>query len=139
MTIMLLRGGRIIMDDGNPIEGIDLSALELILADPKAGDTITYNGTMWVNAAPRPALYVDEAEGAGSTTILTATYAQIKAAVDASRAVCIRTESSGTYTLTPLATYGGSDNDGYTVTAGNDTYTSETADGALVKQAGGEG
>ena len=63
----------------------------------------------------------------------------IAAAVAANRAVVISSESEGTTTLVPLATFGGDDDTGYTVTAGAATYTSDTAGGILTKQEGGEG
>ena len=69
--------------------------------------------------------------------MLTVTYNQIAAAVAAGLGVIIKTEAEGTVTLAPLGSYGGDAETGYTVTAGTDTYTAETADGPLVKQAGG--
>ena len=94
---------------------------------------------MWTNAAPRPVLYVNEAAGEGDTVVLTASYESIAAAVEANRQVIIASESEGTTTLTALATFGGNDDTGYTVTAGDATYTSDTAGGVLTKQAGGDG
>ena len=135
MTILFFNDGRLLIDAEEPLENVDLRGLIGCIADAKPGDALMYNGSMWVNGAS--ALYLDEAEGDNDTVILTATYAAIKAAIDAGRAVLIRSESSGTYTLAPLATYGGDDDTGYTVTVGEATYTAATADGVLTKQAAG--
>ena len=136
MTLILTHDGHLVTDDENPIELTDALAGALaILADPTEGQAIIYRGGLWTNGAA--ALYVDEAEGTDDAVILTATYEQIKAAIDAGRAVFIRSESSGTYTINALATYGGNSTSGYTVTAGSDTYTASTADGALTKRAAG--
>ena len=139
MTILFYNDGRLLLDDGNPLEGVSLDGLIVCVTDPKPGQCLTNIGGLWMNGAS--ALYVDEASGVDDAVILNATYAGIVAAVDAGEAVIIRSESSGTYTLAPLASYGGDDDTGYTVTAGEATYTASAADGALTKQAasGGEG
>lgn len=139
MTILFFEDGRLILDAEGPLENVELKNLLGCIADAKAGDIIAYNGTMWVNAAPNPVLYVAEAAGENDAVILTASYETIAAAVAANRAVIITSESEGTTTLVPLATFGGDDDTGYTVTAGAATYTSDTAGGILIKQAGGEG
>ena len=56
MTIMLFRGGKIVMDDGNPLEGVSLDNLVACVSDPKDGDTLVYNATagMWVPGNPFP-------------------------------------------------------------------------------------
>ena len=137
MTILFFDDGRLLIDAEEPLENVDLRGLIGCIADAKAGDTLVYNGSMWVNAAPRPVLYVSEAAGEGDAVVLTASYEGIVAAVAANRAVIISSESDGTTTLAPLATYGGDDDTGYTVTAGEATYTADTADGVLTKQAAG--
>lgn len=134
MTILLYNDGRLLIDDGNPMEGVSLEGLIAYITDPISGEVLTNIGGLWTNGAS--ALYVDEIEGESDSVILTSTYAEIDAAIDAGRAVFIRTESSGTYTLNPLATYGGDDDTGYTVTAGSDTYKADSADGALTKEVG---
>ena len=50
MTILLYKDGRLVVDDGNPIEGNSLEGLLACVADPKAGDTLKFNGTQWVAA-----------------------------------------------------------------------------------------
>lgn len=141
MTILFFDDGRMLIDAQEPLENVSLKGLIGCIADAQAGDVPVYNGTMWVNAAPRPVLYVAEVAGESDTVVLSASYAGIAAAVAANRSVIITSESEGTTTLTPLTSFGGSDETGYTVTAGSDTYTAETADGVLTKQAaaGGEG
>ena len=52
MTILLYNDGRLLIDDGNPLEGVSLDGLVACVTDPQAGDLLTYNGTMWVNAQP---------------------------------------------------------------------------------------
>ena len=137
MTILFFEDGRLILDAEGPLENVELKNLLGCISDAKAGDAIQYNGTMWVNAAPRPVLYVNEAAGEGDAVVLTASYESIAAAVAANRQVIIASESEGTTTLAALATFGGNDDTGYTVTAGAATYTSDTAGGVLTKQAGG--
>lgn len=139
MTILFFEDGRLILDAEGPLENVELKNLLGCISDAKAGDAIVYNGTMWVNAAPNPVLYVAEAAGEDDAVILTASYETIAAAVAANRTVIISSESEGATILVPLATFGGDDDTGYTVTAGAATYTSDTAGGILTKQAGGEG
>ena len=139
MTILFFEDGRLILDADGPLENVELKNLLGCISDAKAGDAIVYNGTMWVNAAPKPVLYVAEAAGEDDAVVLTVSYETIAAAVAANRAVIISSESEGTTTLVPLATFGGDDETGYTVTAGAATYTSDTADGVLTKQSGGDG
>lgn len=126
-----------LIDAEEPLENVSLKGLIGCIADAQAGDSMVYNGTMWVNTAPRPVLYVAEVAGEGDAVVLTASYESIAAAVAANRQVIIASESEGTTTLTALATFGGNDDTGYTVTAGAATYTSDTAGGVLTKQAGG--
>ena len=140
MTILFFEDGRVLIDAQEPLENVDWSGLIGCVSDAQAGDTLVYNGTMWANAAPKPVLYVAEAAGEDDAVVLTASYESIAAAVAANRQVIIASESEGTTTLTALATFGGNDDTGYTVTAGAATYTSDTAGGVLTKQAdGGEG
>lgn len=131
MTILLFDDGRLLIDKANPIEA-NLDGLVMML-DGKAGDVLAFDGNIWQSTAPAPVLYVGETETAAHETVLTENYSTIAAAVAANKAVYVKTESGGTVALAPLATYGGNDDDGYTVTAGSDTYTSETAEGNLVK------
>ena len=139
MTILFFEDGRLVIDAEGPLENVSLKGLIGCIAGAKAGDAIVYNGTMWVNDAPKPVLYVAEVAGEGDAIVLTASYAGIAAAVAANRAVIISSESEGPTTLVPLATFGGDDDTGYTVTAGAATYTSDTAGGILTNQEGGEG
>ena len=140
MTILFFEDGRLLIDAEEPLENVELKNLLGCIADAQAGDAILYNGAMWVNAQPKPVLYVAEAAGEDDAVVLTASYESIAAAVAANRQVIIASESEGTTTLAALATFGGNDDTGYTVTAGGATYTSDTAGGVLTKQAdGGEG
>lgn len=134
MNIFMYADGHIVTDAGNPIERLNLDGLVLFVADPKPGDCLMYNGDMWVNTAP--VLYASEGEGAGDTVVLDATYADIAAAVAANKAVYIKSvDASDVTALVPLGTFGGDDDTGYTVTAGEATYTADTATDALVKAA----
>ena len=139
MTILFFDDGRMLIDAAEPLENVSLKGLIGCIADAQAGDSMVYNGTMWVNAAPRPVLYVAEVAGEDDAVVLTASYAGIAEAVAANRQVIITSESEGTTTLAALVSFGGNDDDGYTVTAGEATYTSDTAGGVLIKQAGGDG
>lgn len=52
MTILLYKDGKLLIDDGNPLEGVSLDNLLACVTDPTEGQVLTYNGTMWVNAEP---------------------------------------------------------------------------------------
>lgn len=52
MTILLYKDGKLLIDDGNPLEGVSLDGLVACITDPTEGQVLTYNGTMWVNAEP---------------------------------------------------------------------------------------
>lgn len=133
MTIMMFKNGQWVIDEANPIEQ-PLEGLILMLDGFKAGDTLTFDGTMWTNVSPAPVLYVNEAAGESDAVILDKTYADIKGAVEANKAVYIASVADGVTTLTPLATFGGNDTSGYSVTAGAAEYTATTATGTLTKE-----
>ena len=56
MTILLYKDGKLLIDDGNPLEGVSLDNLVACVSDPKDGDTLVYNATagMWVPGNPFP-------------------------------------------------------------------------------------
>lgn len=132
MTIMLFEDGRWVIDKHQPIE-TSLDGLVLMLDGTAAGATLAYNGSIWTNGAS--ALYVHETAGENDSVVLDKTYADIVAAVGAGKPVYIAATAEGTTTLMALATFGGSAQAGYTVTAGSATYTATTETGALTKQA----
>ena len=49
MTILLYKDGRLIVDDGNPLEGVSLDGLVACVSDPADGDTLVYDASagMW--------------------------------------------------------------------------------------------
>ena len=49
MTILLYKDGRLVIDDGNPIEGNALDNLLMCVTDPEAGQVLTFDGTIWTN------------------------------------------------------------------------------------------
>ena len=49
MTILLYKDGRLVIDDGNPIEGNALEGLVACVSDPTEGQVLTFDGTMWTN------------------------------------------------------------------------------------------
>ena len=49
MTILLYKDGRLLIDDGNPIEGASLDGLIACVTDPTEGQVLTFDGTMWTN------------------------------------------------------------------------------------------
>lgn len=52
MTILLYDDGRLVIDDGNPIEGrASLDGLIACVSDPQSGDTLKYDGKQWVAGA----------------------------------------------------------------------------------------
>ena len=134
MTVLIFKDGRFVVDEHQPIEG-NLDGLYALIAEPQAGQLLTFNGSVWTSAAPAASVLYAGETTKDSDTVLTVTYAEIAAAIAAGKSVIVRTEAEGTATLVPLASYGGNDDDGYTVVAGESTYTAETAGGALVKQA----
>ena len=51
MTILLYNDGRLVIDDGNPIEGNSLEGLVACVSDPQSGDTLKFDGKQWVAGA----------------------------------------------------------------------------------------
>ena len=51
MTILLYKDGRLVIDDGNPIEGNSLEGLVACVTDPQSGDTLKFDGKQWVAGA----------------------------------------------------------------------------------------
>ena len=60
MTILLYKDGKLVIDEGNPIES-GLENLAACLANPKDGDTLVYDATagIWQVGNPLP-LKLDE-------------------------------------------------------------------------------
>lgn len=56
MTILLYKDGKLLIDDGNPLEGVSLDNLVACVSDPQDGDTLVYNAAsgMWVPGNPFP-------------------------------------------------------------------------------------
>ena len=56
MTILLYKDGKLLIDEGNPLEGVSLDNLVACISDPQDGDTLVYNATsgMWVPGNPFP-------------------------------------------------------------------------------------
>lgn len=136
MIIMLYKDGHCLVDDANPIE-VSLDGLVLMLDSNNAGEALSYNGTMWTNTASPAVLYVSESSTAGGGVVLDKTYQDISDAILAGKSVIITATSEGTTTLTPLLSFVGSEQAGYTVTAGENTYTAAEIDGTLTKEAEG--
>lgn len=65
MTILLYDDGRIVTDEGNPIEGAKLEGLAACIADPQDGDVLVYNATagMWQVGNPLPVTITAPEEG----------------------------------------------------------------------------
>ena len=65
MTILLYKDGKILTDDGNPLEGVKLDNLAMCIADPADGDTLVYNATsgMWAPGNPLPLKITEPADG----------------------------------------------------------------------------
>ena len=65
MTILLYKDGRLLIDDGNPLEGVSLEGLAMCIANPQDGDTLIYNATvgMWAPGNPLPVSITEPADG----------------------------------------------------------------------------
>ena len=64
MTILLYNDGRLVIDDGNPLEGAALEGLLACVTDPKEGDVLTFDGSLWVNQPQAlPASVTEPADG----------------------------------------------------------------------------
>lgn len=66
MTILLYKDGKLLIDDGNPLEGRNcLDGLVACVSDPKDGDTLVYSATagMWVRGNPLPVSITEPAAG----------------------------------------------------------------------------
>lgn len=65
MTILLYKDGHLVVDDGNPLEGVNLDGLLACISDPQDGDTLVYNATagMWVPGNPFPVSITEPEDG----------------------------------------------------------------------------
>ena len=64
MTILLYNDGRLVIDEGNPLEGVSLDGLLACVTDPQEGDVLTYDGSLWVNQPQAlPATITEPADG----------------------------------------------------------------------------
>ena len=64
MTILLYNDGRLVIDEGNPLEGASLDGLIACVADPQEGDVLTWDGGMLVNKPQAlPASITEPADG----------------------------------------------------------------------------
>ena len=63
MTILLYDDGKLLVDNGNPLEGVSLDGLIACITDPQEGDTLVYNGSMWVAGNPFPVAITEPADG----------------------------------------------------------------------------
>ena len=63
MNILLYKDGRLLIDEGNPMEGVSLDGLAACVTDPQEGDTLTYNGSMWVSGNPFQVAITEPADG----------------------------------------------------------------------------
>ena len=65
MTILLYKDGRLVIDDGNPLEGASLDGLLACISDPQDGDTLVYNASagMWAPGNPLPVAITEPADG----------------------------------------------------------------------------
>ena len=65
MTILLYKDGRLLIDDGNPLEGVSLDGLVACISNPQDGDTLVYNAEaeMWVPGNPLPVAITEPADG----------------------------------------------------------------------------
>ena len=63
MTILVYKDGRILVDHADPLEGVSLEGLIACITDPQEGDTLVYNGSMWVAGNPLPISITEPADG----------------------------------------------------------------------------
>ena len=65
MTILLYKDGRLLIDDGNPLEGVSLDGLVACVSNPQDGDTLVYNATagMWEPGNPLPVSITEPEDG----------------------------------------------------------------------------
>ena len=65
MTILLYKDGRLVIDDGNPLEGVSLDGLVACVSNPQDGDTLVYNATagIWVPGNPMPVSITEPEDG----------------------------------------------------------------------------
>lgn len=63
MTILLYNDGKLVVDNGNPLEGVSLDGLLACISDPQEGDSLVYNGSMWVPGNPFPVAITEPADG----------------------------------------------------------------------------
>lgn len=65
MTILLYNDGKLVVDNGNPLEGVSLDGLLACISDPADGDTLVYNASagMWVPGNPFPVAITEPEDG----------------------------------------------------------------------------
>ena len=63
MTILLYNDGKLVVDNGNPLEGVSLDGLLACISDPQEGDSLIYNGSMWVPGNPFPVEITEPEDG----------------------------------------------------------------------------
>ncbi|MBQ1553361.1 MAG: hypothetical protein II008_20425 [Oscillospiraceae bacterium] len=65
MTILLYKDGHLVIDDGNPLEGVSLDGLVACVSNPQDGDTLVYNATagIWVPGNPMPVSITEPEDG----------------------------------------------------------------------------
>ena len=63
MTILLYNDGKLVVDNGNPLEGVSLDGMLACISDPQEGDSLIYNGSMWVPGNPFPVAITEPEDG----------------------------------------------------------------------------
>lgn len=65
MTILLYKDGRLVIDDGNPLEGVSLDGLVACVSNPQDGDSLVYNADagMWEPGNPFPVSITEPENG----------------------------------------------------------------------------
>lgn len=103
MTILLYKDGRLVIDDGNPIEGNSLEGLVACVTDPQSGDTLKFDGKQWVAGAAASGLPAVSGDDNGKVlTVVEGEWAPA-AASGGSLVVEVTTEDDLNYTMEKTA------------------------------------
>ena len=104
MTILLYKDGRLVIDDGNPIEGNSLEGLVACVSDPQSGDTLKFDGNQWVAGAAASGLPAVSGDDNGKVlTVVEGEWAPAAGGGGGGSLIVEITQSGNVYTMNKTA------------------------------------
>ena len=101
MTILLYKDGRLVIDDGNPLEGHALEGLVACVDNPQSGDTLKFDGSQWVAGVAASGLPAVTGDDDGKVlTVVEGAWAPAAAGGGGGSVMTVEiTKSGATYTM----------------------------------------